>query len=167
MTDPGPEPATPADPAGELVRRTRSAVLNVLVVVGGGIALSGLILRDRRRGATLWPPDPTRRAAYVALLGLVVASVVLRRVLGRRSGLRDQATRAGRFFRAHLAGALAGALAVPLGLAYAYAVRPDLEAVAPFWVAALALGFLSLPRPDALSDLDAPPPPTPPDPPTD
>lgn len=160
MNDPGPT----TDPAGDLLARTRSAVLNVLVVAGGGIALSGWFLKGRERGATLWSPDDVRKGAYLGLLGLVAASFALRRTLGSRSALKDPATRSKRFFRAHLAGAVVGALAVPLGLAYAYAVRPDLEAVGPFWVAAMALGYLSLPRADALTDFDEPLPATPPDP---
>jgi hypothetical protein len=42
---------------------------------------------------------------------------------------------------------------VPIGFAYAYAVRPTLDAVAPFWVAGLALGFLALPRAAELEGL--------------
>ena len=48
------------------------------------------------------------------------------------------------------------ALAVPLGLAYGWFVRPRLDAVGPFWVAALALGFLALPRAHELDGFDDP-----------
>jgi hypothetical protein len=39
---------------------------------------------------------------------------------------------------------------------YGWIVRPRLDAVAPFWVAALALGFLALPRAAELDGFDAP-----------
>jgi hypothetical protein len=55
-----------------------------------------------------------------------------------------------------VAAAAVGALAVPLGLVYGWTVRPRLDAVAPFWVAALALGFLALPRVHELEGFDAP-----------
>jgi hypothetical protein len=51
---------------------------------------------------------------------------------------------------------LIAALAVPLGFVYGYAIDPTLPAVAPFWVAALTLGFLSLPRRSILDDFDDP-----------
>ena len=38
--------------------------------------------------------------------------------------------------------------------AYAYAARPRLDAIAPFWVAALALGILATPRGYELDGLD-------------
>jgi hypothetical protein len=142
------------DADAALVERTRALVLNVLIAVGAGIALSGLILRTREKGASNWPTEDARRIAFGALFGLFVASYALRRVLGARSALRDPETRRRRFIRAHLAGAIIGALAVPLGFAYAFAVQPTLQAVAPFWVAALACGLLSLPRRDALDGLD-------------
>ena len=43
---------------------------------------------------------------------------------------------------------------MPLGLAYGWLVRPRLDAVGPFWVAALTLGFLALPRARQFEDLD-------------
>ena len=129
----------------EVLARTRSAVLNVLLVAGLLIALSGWALRSLDRGATLWPPDRARRVAFGVLLGLVAASLIARRAIGRRP-------RPARFFQAHLAAAILGALAVPLGFVYGYAVAPTLDAVAPFWVAGLALGFLALPRRAELAD---------------
>jgi hypothetical protein len=139
------------------LERTRSAVLNILVAEGLGIAASGFLLRWRDRGALFRAHDQVRQGMLGGLLILVAASYLARRVLGSRSALLDPARRARRFFRAHVISALIGSLAVPLGLAYGWTVRPRLDAVAPFWVAALALGFLALPRASELDDLDVPP----------
>lgn len=149
---------TSTAPATELrlVEQTRSAVLNVMIVSAAGVALTGLALRGRDRGATLWSPDLTRRACYLTLLLLVMGSTAARRILGSRTALRDPETRAGRFRRSHLVGAVLGALAVPLGLLYGFAIEPRLQAVTPFWVAALALGVLSLPRAEQLDGFDEP-----------
>ncbi len=136
--------------------RTRSAVLNVMVVAAAGIAVSGLVLRRRDRGALAWPLDDTRRLAYSLLLVIVTASIALRRGLGRRSALNDPSRRCTRFFRAHVLAVTVGALAVPLGLAHGIAAEPSLQAVAPFWVAALALGALAFPRARELEDFDEP-----------
>jgi hypothetical protein len=136
------------------LERARSAVLNILVVDGIGIAASGLLLRWRDRGALFRASDGARRAMLGGLLALALASYLTRRVMTRRSALRDPAHRAARFFRAHVASAALGGLAVPLGLAYGWTVQPRLDAVAPFWVAAIALGFLALPRAAELDDLD-------------
>ncbi|MBX6315268.1 MAG: hypothetical protein IRY99_20510 [Isosphaeraceae bacterium] len=138
------------------MERTRSAVLNVMLVAGVGIALSGLMLGRRDRGLTDWPPAAARPWAYGALLVVVVASHLVRRLGASRSALRDPATRATRFIRAHVAAAVVALLAVPLGFAYGLAVEPELPAVLPFWVAALALGFLALPRDVELEGFDAP-----------
>ncbi|HEV3163076.1 MAG TPA: hypothetical protein VGZ22_03465 [Isosphaeraceae bacterium] len=137
------------------LERTRSAVLNVLVVVAAGIAGSGIVLGRRDRGVLLWPERTTQRATHAALLLLIVASFMVRRVLGSRSALRDPDTRCVQFYRAHVIGAIVGALAVPLGFAYGWGVRPLLDAVIPFWLTALALGVLALPRAYELADFDA------------
>jgi hypothetical protein len=54
-----------------------------------------------------------------------------------------------------LAASLA-ALAVPLGLLSGWIDRPRLDVVGPFWVVALALGFLALPRAHELEDFAEP-----------
>jgi Na+/H+-dicarboxylate symporter len=136
--------------------RTRATVLNVLIVVGVGIALSGFALRDRNRGVLLGSPLPVQRGAHMALIGLIVASFALRRVVAGRSALRDPARRSKRLYWAHVLSAIVGALAVPLGFAYGWAIRPRIDAVAPFWVAALALGLLALPRAHELEGFDKP-----------
>jgi uncharacterized membrane protein YfcA len=145
------------DPASTAcLARTRSAVLNLLVAVGAGIAVSGLFLGRRDRGALLWPDREAGRWAHGVLLGLIVVSFMVRRVMGGRSSLREPEQRAGRFFWSHVASAAVGALAVPLGLAYGWAIRPRLEDIAPFWVSALALGVLAIPRAYELDDFNEP-----------
>jgi hypothetical protein len=136
--------------------RTRSAVLNVLVATGLGIAISGGLLRWRDRWALFRGPEAVRRGLLATLLGLAVCSYVARRVLCGREALRDPTTRAERFFRGHVIAAAIAALAVPLGLVYGWLDRPRLDAVGPFWVAALALGFLALPRGHELEGFDEP-----------
>ena len=139
--------------------RTRSAVLNVLVVVGLGIAASGLILGRRDEGALHWPIEREtafRRGVHALLLVLIVASFVVRRTRGGRAELRDPGRRASRFYWSHVVAAIVGGAAIGPGFAYGWAIRPDIRAVAPFWVAALALGFLALPREIELEGFDEP-----------
>jgi hypothetical protein len=138
------------------LERTRTVVVNILVAVACGIGASGLILRWRDRTALLRASDGTRQALLGALLVLVAASFVAKRAGAGRRALRDPSRRAARFFRAHLLAAALEALAIPLGLVYGWFVRPRLDGVAPFWVAALALGFLALPRAHELDGFDAP-----------
>jgi hypothetical protein len=149
------EPTAPA-----ILARTRSAVLNILMAGGLGIAASGLILRWRDRHALFRAQDEARQGMLGGLLVLVAASYLCRRVMGRRSTVHHPSDRASRFFRAHVLSAMIGALAIPLGLVYGWTIRPRLDAVAPFWIAALALGFLALPRASKLDDLDVPPSPS-------
>jgi hypothetical protein len=152
MSDPGPHPA-------DLVtlERTRSAVLNVMIAAGLGIALSGWLLRWLGREAGVRARDQGLRQGLMAgLLGLVAVSFVVRRTVAGRGALRDRSRRERRFYAGHVLAAAIGALAVPLGLAYGWLIRPRLDAVAPFWVAALALGLLALPRTHELEGLDEP-----------
>lgn len=148
---------TAIDPDSQAcLERTRSAVLNILLGVGAGIALSGLILRWRDRAAAWRAPDGLRQALIAGLIAILVVSHLARRIGASRSALREPAGRSSRFYRAHVLAAAIGALAVPLGLAFGWAIRPRLDAVAPFWIAALALGFLALPKAAELEDLDPP-----------
>ena len=136
--------------------RTRSAVLNVLVVVGAGIAVSGWVLGRLDRGALVWDPIMARRNSIAVVLALLVASRVVLRVGSSRSARRDPATCARRFERSHFVAAVIGAVAVPLGFAYGWAIKPRLEDISPFWVVALASGFLALPRSHELAGFDEP-----------
>jgi hypothetical protein len=145
------------EPAAEAcLEKTRAAVLNVMVLAGFGIAVSGLLLRWRDRGALWRASEGVRQGLLVALFVLLVASYAVRRVGTSRSALRDPGRRCRRFFRAHVLSAVLGALAVPAGLVYGWLIRPRLEAVAPFWLAGLAFGLLALPRTAELQDFDQP-----------
>jgi hypothetical protein len=127
--------------------RTRSAVLNVLVVIGGGIAASGWILGRHDPAAALpWGTIKTRQIALGALVALVAASYATLRGVAGREALRDPIRRHSRFYRGRLAASIIGTLTIPLGFAYGWYVDARLQSLAPFWVAALALGFLALPR---------------------
>jgi len=146
------------DPATvDCLARTRSAVLNVLLFIGAGIAVSGYLLGRHRLGQ---PPllglNLTRRGAMAGLLGLILLAYLILRVGSGRSLLRDPSRRAARFFRARVAVAIVGALAIPLGFAAGWSNDPRLEALAPFWIAALGLGFLAIPRGSELDDFAEP-----------
>jgi hypothetical protein len=138
------------------LERTRSVVFNLMVAISCGIAVSGLLLRWRDRTALVRASDGVRQGLLAGLLVLAVASFICGRVGAGRARLRDPLQRAVRFFRAHVLAAALGGLAIPLGLVYGWMVRPRLDAVAPFWVAALALGFLAIPRIHELEGFDAP-----------
>jgi hypothetical protein len=131
-------------------------VLNVLVFVGAGIAVSGVVLRRLDRGALLWDPVMARRVSIVVVLVLLVASRVVLRVGSSRAALRDPEGRARRFLRSHVASAVVGAVAIPLGFAYAWAIKPRLEDISPFWVVAFATGALAMPRSHELAGFDEP-----------
>jgi hypothetical protein len=141
------------------LRRTRTAVLNVLVGVGLTIAVSGWLLR--RRAEDIVRPIPRmQEGLLLALVFVAVASHLIRRTrLGRLSGV-PAGRREGRFYWSHVGSAAIAALGVPLGLVYGWFVAPRLEGVIPFWVVPLALGLLSIPRRGELDDRS----PTPPNP---
>lgn len=153
-TDEPPRTVDPAAPA--CIHRTRSVVLNIVIASGLLLVIGGIVVRELDLGPPRFPEVPARRAAYGALIGLVFLSYGLRRVVGGRMSLRDPATRGPRFYLAHVLSAAIGALAIPLGIAYGILVRPDLQEIAPFWVAGMALGFLALPRGYELDDFDEP-----------
>ena len=139
------------------LERTRSAVLNVLVVVGAGIAASGWVLGRHEADAVLpWGLERTERAFMAALLVLGAFAYLLLRVGSGREALREPSRRASNFFKARVGAASVAGLAVPLGFAHGWLIDPRLQALAPFWVAALGLGFLALPRGTELDDFDEP-----------
>lgn len=143
-------------PAAACLERTRSTVLNVLVAVGVGIAISGLVLRGRESVMTFQAPAAVRRGLIGSLLVVFTVSYASRRILGSRTALADPAQRDARFYRAHVVSAAIGALAIPLGFVYGWVVRHRLEDVGPFWIAALALGILAFPRAHELEGFDTP-----------
>jgi hypothetical protein len=134
------------------LRRTRTAVLNVLVGVGLMIAVSGWLLR--RRAEDIVRPAPGMHEGLLLSLVLVaVASYLVRRAgLGPLSGV-PAGRRGARFFRSHVGSSVIAAIGVPLGLIYGWFVDPRLEGVIPFWVVPLALGFLAIPRRGELDNL--------------
>jgi hypothetical protein len=127
-----------------------------MVVEGSAIAISGWALR--RVDQAIWRDESERlwRIAVGVLFVILIGSRLVLRLGSARSALRDPARRAGRFFRAHLSSAMLGALAVPLGIAYGWAAQPTLQGIAPFWIVALGVGFLSLPRAIVLEGFDQP-----------
>jgi hypothetical protein len=141
------------------LRRTRTAVLNVLVGVGLMIAVSGWLLR-RRAEDIVRPVPRMHEGLLLALVSVAVAGYLIRRTgLGRLSGLHA-GRREGRFYWSHVGSAAIAAIGVPLGLVYGWCVAPRLEGVIPFWVVPMALGLLAIPRRGELDDLS----PTPPNP---
>ncbi len=126
-------------------------MLNVLVVVGLSIAVSGWLLRARAESAL--PAKGLGDALYGTLIAVAVASYAARRLIGARVSRTLPGRRDHLFYWSHVGPALIAALAVPLGLAYGWLVSPRLDAVIPFWAVPFALGFLSLPRQAELLDL--------------
>src|SRR5207249_10900015 len=94
----------------------------------------------------------------LALIGLAIVSYVLRRVLVRRAARFDPGRRRSAFYRAHVLPAAIAALAAPLGIVHGWFVDARLEAVIPFWVVPLALGFLFVPHSHELDEFDRPTP---------
>lgn len=140
----------------DCLRRTRSGVLNVLVVVGLFVALAGALLRGRGGADIPAGIDRRSRPFHVGLLVIFVVSTFARRSLGLRSRLRDPQQRARRFYWAHVIPAILGGLAAPLGLFHGIVVSGRLEAILPFWITALVLGVLAYPRARELEGLGAP-----------
>jgi hypothetical protein len=155
---PTPAPDAPSrDPDWHAcLLRTRSAVLNTLVGVGLSIAVSGWLLRGR---AETWQPRPATVWKETLTGGLIVlgmASYLSLRIMCQRARRSQPDARLSRFFWSHLIPALIAAAILPLGFAYGWMVAPQLDAVIPFWVVPLALGFLSLPRQRELRDFHDP-----------
>lgn len=140
----------------ECLHRTRSGVLNVLVGVGAVVAVSGLVLRRRTGGALPAPQTIPSQAMLMGLFCVFVVSTSVRRVLGRRSRLRNPQLRCRRFVLGHIIPAVIGALAAPLGLVHGWLVSPRLEAILPFWVVAVLLCVLAYPRGRELEEFDQP-----------
>jgi hypothetical protein len=154
------EPAPdPVDPEWEAcLSRTRAAVLNVLVVDGFLIAVSGWLLRQHAQQGFVAASRAWHDGLLFGLIAVAVCSYVI-----RRSGLRGlyaegAAARQARFFWSHVGSAAIAAVGVPLGVAYGWLVDPRLQGVIVFWVVPMALGFLALPRRGELDDFGPSPP---------
>lgn len=136
------------------LERTRASVVNIMMGIGAGIALTGAGLRfldPPAHSSSLWL---TRRVAYSSLFALILGSYACRRIGLSRKSLRDSETRCARYFRSRVIAASVGAVAIPVGAVYGYAVEPRIQGVGPFWVVALGLGVLSVPRARELEGFD-------------
>ncbi|MDG3003152.1 hypothetical protein [Paludisphaera mucosa] len=131
-------------------------MLNVLVL--DGLSILGSALAMRRWGGITFDVDPLmmKKVLFGSLFAVfVVAMFVLRRT-GGRERLEDPQTRGARFFGSRVAAVAIGWAAFPLGLAHGLLFDPNLQAVAPFWLAAMVLGKLAYPRADDLEGFDEP-----------
>ncbi|WP_422926355.1 hypothetical protein [Singulisphaera sp. PoT] len=144
------------DASRKCLEKTRQAVLNVLIGIAAGIAVSGPILRWRDQVAAWRTSSHNRQLMLGALLVLIVSSFFVRRFGGARSALRDPFHRSKRFYWSHVGSALVASLTIPLGLVFGWTVRPTVDSVLPFWMAALALGCLAIPRSHELDDFESP-----------
>ncbi len=141
----------------DLLRRTRNGVLNVLVLVGGMIAVSGFLLRARAGDEAASRELRLRPVFLGGLFAVGCASYVVRRAWWRPEGLSPE-RRARWFYWTHVGSAAIVAAGVPMGLGFGWWVESDLREIAPFWVVPLALGFLGIPRRGELEELTPPPP---------
>jgi hypothetical protein len=145
-SDPEPKALDSGQGPNACLERTRSHVLNVLVAVGLTIAVSGWLLRER---ALSWQPRPAKTLSdslYGILIALAAASFIARRVLKARVAGAGPERFERLFYWAHVGPALFASLAVPLGFAYGWLVRPGIDAIIPFWAVPFVFGFLSFPR---------------------
>ncbi|WP_165245666.1 hypothetical protein [Paludisphaera soli] len=159
MTDPldagpGAEPLEPE--ASRCLGRTRSWVLNVLVVDGLSILGSALVIRGIGPIAVDADPESLRKILLGGLFVVFAGAMIVLRRLGGRERLAEPSTRASRFFASHVGAAAIGWLALPAGLAYGLAIDPNLGGVAPFWLAAMVLGKLAYPSAVELEGFDEP-----------
>jgi hypothetical protein len=159
MSETEPAPLDSGQGPSACLERTRSHVLNVLVVVGLSIAVSGWLLRER---IPTWQPRLAKTlndSLYAALIALAAASYLSKRLLTARAGRAGPERFDRLFYWGHVGPALIAAMAVPLGLAYGWLVRPGIDAIIPFWAVPFVLGFLSFPRRSELNDrVDSSPP---------
>lgn len=148
---PRPEP----DPSSlRCFERTRSTVMTILLIDGLLIAISGLLLRNREPGISLWLAEDAYRRFHLALLILMFVGSFIRLVGMTRLVMNLTRNGFGWFFWSHTGSALIGTLAIPIGFVYGWAVRPMLSTIGPFWAVALVLGILALPRMDELIGID-------------
>ncbi len=124
------------------LERTRSHVLNVMVAVGLSIAVSGWLLRQRALAVQPRPAKTISDSLYAVLIALAAASFISKRLLTTRAARAGPERFERLFYWAHVGPALIASLAVPVGFAYGWLVRPGLDAIIPFWAVPFVLGFL-------------------------
>jgi len=146
MTRPDPSSDGLEPAASHWLERTRSVVLNVMVVDGLAIAATGLILRRWEGIETDLDRGLLKKLLLGGLFGVFIVALFVLGRLGGRSRLEAPITRGSRYFTSRVAAAVLGWCTLPLGLAYGMLIDPSLGGVAPFWLAAMVLGRLALPR---------------------
>ena len=156
MTPPELSPNAPDDPQAWWLERTRSRVLNILVL--DGLTILGSALAIRRWGSLDFGVDPlwTKRTLFGSLIAVVLVAMFVLRGLGGRDRLREPVSRGPRYLATRVGAVAVGWLVLPVGLAYGLLVDPSLGGVAPFWLAALVLGRLGFPRREDLDEFDEP-----------
>ncbi|WP_165072386.1 hypothetical protein [Paludisphaera rhizosphaerae] len=142
--------------ASRCLERTRSVVLNVMIVDGLAIAATGLLLRRWEGIETDLDRGLLKKVLLGGLFGLFAFAMLVLRQLGGRRRLEPPTTRARRYFTSRVGTAVLGWCALPLGLAYGILIDPSLGGVAPFWLGAMVLGRLALPRAIDLEGFDEP-----------
>jgi hypothetical protein len=138
------------------LERARLAVLNILVAVGLTIAVGGWLLRNRAAVQRPPTPRPTLPMLMLLLIMLAIASYLTRRTARGRAAAKEPRRRQASFYWSHVLSAGIAALAAPLGIFCGWFIDPRFEAVIPFWVVALALGFQAIPRIHELDDFALP-----------
>ncbi len=158
-----PQPCKPrpldreASGAGQAcLERTRTAVFNVLIAVGFLIAVSGGLLRLRTRDDGGPASGDLHRELLTGLMIIGVVSYATRRILSQKLVGSKSAADESLFYWSHVLPAIIAALAAPLGLVYGWCVDSSVQSIIPFWVVALALGSLALPRVSELECFDRP-----------
>lgn len=135
--------------------RLRSMVLNGGIAVAGGMALSGFLLRDREPLASAYSAQSLKFSFHAALIGLVLASLFLKRTLANPRTLA-RLDRPLERYQARLRVLLTlGFLAMALGLPYGLLVDPTWTGITPFWIVALGLTAICWPRRGDLLELES------------
>jgi drug/metabolite transporter (DMT)-like permease len=144
---------SPANPEWTVcLERTRRAVLNILVAVGLTIAVGGWLLRGRA-AAQRPPAHPVGLPMLMlSLILLAVASYLARRLARRHAARTKPSRRQALFYWSHVDSAAVAVFVAALGIFCGWFIDSRFEAVIPFWVVALALGFQAIPRTHELDD---------------
>jgi drug/metabolite transporter (DMT)-like permease len=134
------------------LERTRRAVLNLLIAVGLIIAVGGWLLRGRADVPRRPPPSIGLPLLMLALVLLAVASYLCRRLARSHAAKIEPGRRPALFFWSHVDSAAVAVFVAALGIFGGWFIDPRFEAIVPFWVVALVLGFQAIPRTYELDD---------------
>lgn len=138
------------------LERTRSWVLNILVLDGLSILASALLVRWWGPVEADVDPATLKKGFFGSLFACFVLARILLRQLGSRERLAPGSSRGRRYLQSRVVTAALGWAALPLGLGYALTVEPTVQGIVPYWVAALLLGAIALPRQSDLEGFDEP-----------